>query len=131
MPLPWLNWLDFKTFKFKKKFSLESSKHKTGGPARYEFFKKYNINIGFITPLTKNFCEDCNRIRITCTGRLYMCLGQEKYIDFKKILKNTHSNQKILELIGKAMDSKPKGHNFVIDEKTRPYMSRFMNTTGG
>ena len=99
---------------FKEKFSLKSSKHKTGGPARYEFFEKYNINVGFITPLTQNFCENCNRIRITCTGRLYMCLGQEKYIDFKEILKNDYSNQKILELINIAMNSKPKGHNFVI-----------------
>ena len=117
--------------KFKEKFSLKSSKYKTGGPARYEFFEKYNINVGFITPLTQNFCENCNRIRITCTGKLYMCLGQEKYIDFKSILKNDYSNEKILELIHKAMASKPKGHDFIIDEKTKPYLSRFMNTTGG
>ena len=116
---------------FKEKFSLKSSKYKTGGPARYEFFEKYNINVGFITPLTQNFCENCNRIRITCTGKLYMCLGQEKFIDFKRILKNDYSNQKIVELIQKAMDSKPKGHDFIIDEKTKPYLSRFMNTTGG
>ena len=117
--------------KFKEKFSFQPSKYSTSGPARYEFFKKYNINVGFITPLTHNFCENCNRIRITCTGKLYMCLGQEKYIDFKKILKNDFSNEKILELINKAMNLKPKGHNFIIDKNITPYLSRFMNTTGG
>ena len=115
----------------KNKFLLKSSNYKTGGPAKYELFEKYNIKVGFITPLTKNFCDDCNRIRITCTGRLYMCLGQENYIDFKDFLTKDYSNDKILDLIHQSIKSKPKGHNFIIDKKTKPYMSRFMNTTGG
>ena len=70
-------------------------------------------------------------MRITATGRLYMCLGQEQYIDFKKIIKKDYSNKKILELIDKSLKEKPKGHNFIIKENSKPYINRFMNTTGG
>tara|TARA_B100001123_G_C15155629_1_gene965353 strand:- start:253 stop:1158 length:906 start_codon:yes stop_codon:yes gene_type:complete len=115
----------------KKEFNLIKSDHKTGGPARYDFSEKYNIKVGFITPLSQNFCDDCNRIRITCTGRLYMCLGQEKFIDFKKYLNNDYSNKKILEKIKESLAIKPKGHQFIIDENSKPYLNRFMNTTGG
>ena len=117
--------------RIKEKFSLKSSNYKTGGPARYEIFEKYNIKVGYITPLSQNFCEGCNRMRITATGRLYMCLGQEQYIDFKKIIKKDYSNKKILELIDKSLKEKPKGHNFIIKENSKPYINRFMNTTGG
>jgi len=114
-----------------KKFSLENSNYKTGGPSKYNYFNKYDINVGFITPLSQNFCQDCNRVRITCTGRLYMCLGQEKYIDFKKYLNNDYSNQKILNLIYESLKNKPKSHDFIINKEVKPYLSRFMNTTGG
>ena len=116
---------------FRNKFSLKPSEYKSGGPAKYDFFENFGIKVGYIMPLTQNFCTDCNRLRITCTGRLYMCLGQEKYIDFKKILKNDYSNEKILELIQQSLKTKPKGHDFIIDKKNSPYLNRFMNTTGG
>ena len=113
------------------KYLLKASNKSTGGPAKYELFEKYNIKVGFITPLSNNFCDNCNRVRITCTGKLYLCLGQEKFIDFKQLLKGDYSNKKIINLIYDSMKIKPKGHDFIIEKKSKPYLDRFMNTTGG
>ena len=115
----------------RKRFSLKPSSFQTGGPARYDYNEKYNTKVGYITPLTQNFCDNCNRIRITCTGKLFMCLGQEKYVDFRELLQKESNNKKIIELIKYSMKIKPKGHEFEINQKTKPYLSRFMNTTGG
>ena len=113
------------------KYSLEDLNLSTGGPAKYKICKKFNIKVGFITPLSHNFCANCNRVRITCTGKLYLCLGQEKFIDFRKYLIKDYSNDKIIKLIHSSMKIKPKGHDFTIDRNTKPYLNRFMNTTGG
>ena len=101
------------------------------GPSVYYKSEKLNNNIGFITPLTNNFCANCNRVRITCTGKLYMCLGQNDYVDFKDILRKDYSNETIKEKIKLALNIKPKKHDFIIDEDTKPYMKRHMNVTGG
>ena len=115
--------------KLKSELKLVETNYKSGGPARY--YINGNTKIGFITPLTQNFCENCNRMRITCTGKLYMCLGQEKFIDFKKLLTEDHSNEAILNKIYESLKFKPKGHDFLINKEVKPYMKRFMNTTGG
>jgi len=104
---------------------------KTGGPAIYYRSNKLSINIGFITPLSENFCSTCNRVRITCTGKLFMCLGQNNYIDFKKILRNDHSDDYIKDKIKFALKIKPKRHDFIIEKNIKPYVKRYMNVTGG
>ena len=81
--------------------------------------------------MTHNFCSTCNRVRITSTGKLFMCLGQNDYIDLRKILRNDHSNEYIKEKIKFALHIKPKSHNFIIESDTKPYMTRHMNVTGG
>ena len=103
----------------------------TGGPSQYYNSKKLKNNIGFITPLTNNFCANCNRVRITSTGKLYMCLGQNEYIDFKNIMRNDFSNEYIKKKISLAINLKPEKHDFIIDKNIRPYVNRFMNVTGG
>ena len=103
----------------------------TGGPSRYYNSIKLKNNIGFISPLSNNFCSDCNRVRITSTGKLFMCLGQNEFVDFKDILRNDYSNDFIKEKIRLALNIKPKKHNFIIDKNIKPYMSRHMNVTGG
>ncbi len=114
-----------------KIYNFEETKNNTGGPARYYKSNKLAINIGFITPITNNFCASCNRVRISSTGKLYMCLGQNEYVDFKKILKKDYSDDYIKEKIKFALKIKPLKHDFVINKKTRPYMQRHMNVTGG
>ena len=106
--------------------------YRTGGPARYALIKETGMRIGFITPLTHNFCESCNRIRLTCTGILYMCLGQNDAIDLKEALRSSEGNHVIEAAIDKAISKKPKGHDFVIDrENGGPAVSRHMSVTGG
>lgn len=112
-------------FKFKK---LNKN---TGGPALYYSSDKISNKVGFITPLTNNFCASCNRVRITSTGKLFMCLGQNDHVDFREILRNDYSDDYIKERISYAMKIKPQRHDFLIDEKTKPYMERHMNVTGG
>ena len=105
---------------------------KSGGPATYVHCNETNQKIGFITPLTHNFCESCNRVRITCTGRMYMCLGQEDKEDLLKPLRNTNNNDLLKEVIYKAILRKPKGHDFVtVREKKEKLVPRYMNVTGG
>jgi cyclic pyranopterin phosphate synthase len=113
-------------------FTLEESRHATGGPARYFDVRETGGRIGFITPLTHNFCESCNRVRLTCTGTLFMCLGQEDAMDLRKPLRASESDDALMQAIDRAIARKPKGHDFIIDRTTRgPAVSRHMSVTGG
>lgn len=113
-------------------FTLEDSAHRTGGPARYVTVKETNGRLGFITPLTHNFCESCNRVRLTCTGTLYMCLGQDDAADLRKPLRASADDTALDTAIVEAISRKPKGHDFVIDRRTKkPAVSRHMSVTGG
>ena len=114
-----------------KKFKLTEIQKKTGGPARYYKIENKKIDLGFITPLTHNFCESCNRVRLTCTGILYMCLGQDDNVDLKNILRNKGSS--FLEnSLFKAISKKPKGHDFNISKSGINISSnRHMSVTGG
>ena len=112
-------------------YNFFKSSHNTGGPSKYYKSKLLNIKIGFITPLSNNFCESCNRVRITSTGKLYMCLGQNEYVDFREILRNGYSDKYIKDKIRFALSIKPKRHDFTITPSSKPYMRRHMNVTGG
>ncbi|WP_284179084.1 GTP 3',8-cyclase MoaA [Rhabdaerophilum sp. SD176] len=112
--------------------TLEASSHRTGGPARYFRSVETGGQVGFITPLTHNFCESCNRVRLTCTGTLYMCLGQEDAADLRKPLRASESDDALMEAIDRAISRKPKGHDFIIDRTTKqPAVGRHMSVTGG
>jgi len=114
------------------KFTLEDIPYKTGGPARYVRVAETGGRLGFITPLTHNFCESCNRVRLTCTGTLYMCLGQEDAADLRAPLRASEGNELLNAAIDEAISRKPKGHDFVIDrERNQPAVSRHMSVTGG
>jgi cyclic pyranopterin phosphate synthase len=113
-------------------FTLIPSNHASGGPARYFDVKETGGRLGFITPLTHNFCESCNRVRITCTGTLYMCLGQEDAADLRAPLRPSQSDEPLNAAIRAAIARKPKGHDFIIDRATnRPAVARHMSVTGG
>jgi cyclic pyranopterin phosphate synthase len=115
-----------------EQYRLEDIDYRTGGPARYVQVKETGGRIGFITPLTHNFCESCNRVRITCTGTLYMCLGQEDAADLRAPLRASESNALLDAAIDEAITRKPKGHDFVIDRHhSRPALLRHMSVTGG
>jgi cyclic pyranopterin phosphate synthase len=113
-------------------FTLEDIPYKTGGPARYVRVAETGGRLGFITPLTHNFCESCNRVRLTCTGTLYMCLGQEDAADLRAPLRASEGNEQLRSAILEAIGRKPKGHDFVIDrDHNRPAVARHMSVTGG
>ncbi len=113
-------------------YELEDIPYKTGGPARYVKVKQTGGRLGFITPLTHNFCESCNRVRLTCTGTLYMCLGQEDAADLRAPLRASEGNELVAAAIDEAIARKPKGHDFIIDrQRNRPALSRHMSVTGG
>ena len=115
-----------------EQFTLEDIPYKTGGPARYVRVKETGGRLGFITPLTHNFCESCNRVRLTCTGTLYMCLGQDDAADLRAPLRASESNDLLRAAITDAIARKPLGHDFVIDRRNnRPAVSRHMSLTGG
>jgi cyclic pyranopterin phosphate synthase len=115
-----------------ERFSLEALDYRTGGPARYVRVAETGGRLGFITPLTHNFCESCNRVRLTCTGTLYMCLGQEDAADLRKPLRASESNDLLHAAIEEAIARKPKGHDFIIDRRhQRPALARHMSVTGG
>jgi cyclic pyranopterin phosphate synthase len=115
-----------------EQFSFEDIPYKTGGPARYVQVKETGGRLGFITPLTHNFCESCNRVRLTCTGTLYMCLGQEDAADLRAPLRASEGNELLEAAIDEAIARKPKGHDFIIDRRhNRPALSRHMSVTGG
>ncbi|MEM6666121.1 MAG: GTP 3',8-cyclase MoaA [Pseudomonadota bacterium] len=113
-------------------FTLTDIPYKTGGPARYFEAAETGGRLGFITPLTHNFCESCNRVRVTCTGTLYMCLGQEDAKDLKTPLRASEGNDLLNAAIDEAISRKPKGHDFVIDRRAqKPAVGRHMSVTGG
>lgn len=117
--------------RLEQKYSLIDIPYKTGGPARYVSVKETGGRIGFITPMTHNFCESCNRVRLTCTGMLYMCLGKDDDADLREALRASEGNELLSETIDNAILRKPKGHDFVIERQTNPAVSRHMSTTGG
>ena len=115
-----------------ERFTLDDIDYRTGGPARYVRVKETGGRLGFITPLTHNFCESCNRVRITCTGTLFMCLGQDDAADLRAPLRASKENKLLDTAIDEAITRKPKGHDFVIDRRhQRPALSRHMSMTGG
>jgi cyclic pyranopterin phosphate synthase len=115
-----------------QRFTLDEIDYRTGGPARYVEVKETGGRLGFITPLTHNFCESCNRVRVTCTGTLYMCLGQEDAADLRSPLRLSPHNEPLEAAIEEAISRKPKGHDFIIDRRhQRPALARHMNVTGG
>jgi cyclic pyranopterin phosphate synthase len=114
------------------RFSLDEIDYRTGGPARYVRARETGGRIGFITPLTHNFCESCNRVRLTCTGILYMCLGQEDAADLRTPLRASAVDAPVKAAIAAAIARKPKGHDFIIDRGiSRPATARHMSVTGG
>ena len=115
-----------------QRYTLADDDHRTGGPARYVRVKETGGLLGFITPLTHNFCEGCNRVRVTCTGTLFMCLGQEDSADLRTPLRASEGNDLLNAVIERAIARKPKGHDFIIDRRTkRPALTRHMSMTGG
>jgi cyclic pyranopterin phosphate synthase len=115
-----------------ERFTLQDIDYRTGGPARYARVAETGGRLGFITPLTHNFCESCNRVRITCTGTLFMCLGQEDAADLRSVLRASEGNDLLYAAIDEAIARKPKGHDFVIDRRhRRPALARHMSVTGG
>jgi cyclic pyranopterin phosphate synthase len=115
-----------------ERFTLRPVDHVTGGPARYVHVAETGGRLGFITPHTHNFCEGCNRVRVTCTGTLYMCLGQEDAADLRGPLRASASDDALNAAIEAAIARKPKGHDFVIDRPgARPGVARHMSVTGG
>jgi cyclic pyranopterin phosphate synthase len=115
-----------------ERFTLQNIDYQTGGPARYVRVAETGGRLGFITPMTHNFCESCNRVRVTCTGTLYMCLGQEDAADLRAPLRASESDAPLIGAIRDAILRKPKGHDFVIDRGTAlPAVGRHMSVTGG
>jgi cyclic pyranopterin phosphate synthase len=115
-----------------ERFTLEDIDYRTGGPARYVSVAETGGRLGFITPLTHNFCESCNRVRITCTGTLFMCLGQEDAADLRSVLRSSEADDPLYAAIDEAISRKPRGHDFIIDRRhRRPALARHMSVTGG
>lgn len=110
------------------RYTLTDLAFRTSGPARYVKVEETGGKLGFITPMTHNFCESCNRVRVTCTGTLYMCLGQDDAADLRGALRASPENDLLDEAITKAIARKPKGHDFIMD---RPAVGRHMSVTGG
>ena len=118
--------------RLRRRWTLEETDYQPGGPARYYTVAETRGRIGFITPMTHNFCESCNRVRLTCTGTLYMCLGQDDQADFRRVLRAGATDAELDAAIIAAIARKPKGHDFVIDRRQRPpAVARHMSVTGG
>jgi cyclic pyranopterin phosphate synthase len=118
--------------RLRRTWTLQDSDYATGGPARYFTVAETGRRIGFITPMTHNFCESCNRVRLTCTGTLYMCLGQEDAADLRRVLRGGADDAQLAAAIEAAIARKPKGHDFVIDRRhPTPALARHMSVTGG
>jgi cyclic pyranopterin phosphate synthase len=118
--------------KLAERYTLSELDYRTGGPARYVRVEETGGRLGFITPLTHNFCESCNRVRLTCTGTLFMCLGQEDAADLRTPLRASESNDLLNAAIENAIARKPKGHDFIIDRRHQgPAVGRHMSVTGG
>jgi GTP 3',8-cyclase len=115
-----------------RRYTLSDLPDNTGGPARYVRIAETGGRLGFITPMTHNFCEACNRVRITCTGTIHTCLGQEDATDLRAPLRASATDALVSEAIDRAIGTKPKGHDFIIDRRhNRPSVSRHMSVTGG
>src|SRR5881227_2937789 len=115
-----------------KQCTLTDLDESSGGPARYVRVSETGGKLGFITPMTHNFCESCNRVRITCTGTLHTCLGHEDASDLRKPLRASPDDDLLAAAIDRAIGTKPKGHDFIIDRRhNRPSVSRHMSVTGG
>ncbi len=115
-----------------RRWTLTELDYSSGGPARYVRVEEAGIRLGFITPLTHNFCESCNRVRLTCTGTLYMCLGQDDAADLRTPVRAGGDDRPLLAAIADAIARKPKGHDFIIDRRhLRPAVARHMSVTGG
>jgi GTP 3',8-cyclase len=115
-----------------ERYTLDELDDRTGGPARYVRVRETGGRLGFITPMTHNFCESCNRVRLTCTGTLFMCLGQEDAADLRTPLRLSEGNERVEQAIEEAIARKPRGHDFVIDRRrNRPAVGRHMSVTGG
>ena len=125
LPLSWVR------KELEEAYSLADIPYKTGGPARYVNVAETGGRLGFITPMSHNFCESCNRVRLTCTGILYMCLGKEDAADLRAPLRNSEANDLVSAAIDEAISRKPKGHDFVIGRNQAPAVGRHMSTTGG
>jgi cyclic pyranopterin phosphate synthase len=118
--------------RLERRFTLSDDSYRTGGPARYIRVAETGGRLGFITPLTHNFCESCNRVRLTCTGTLFMCLGQNDDADLRAPLRASPNDALLSEAIDRAIARKPKGHDFMIDRRhRRPAVPRPMSLTGG
>ena len=118
--------------RLRRRWTLTETQYRTGGPARYFDVAETGRRIGFITPMTHNFCESCNRVRLTCTGTLYMCLGQDDQADLRSVLREGADDATLVAAIREAIARKPKGHDFVIDRRQdRPAVARHMSVTGG
>ena len=115
-----------------RRWTLEDIDHRSGGPARYVRIAETGRRLGFITPLTHNFCESCNRVRLTCTGTLFMCLGQDDAADLRAPLRASADDDALVAAIAGAIARKPKGHDFIIDRRHQaPAVARHMSLTGG
>ncbi|MCK5546181.1 MAG: GTP 3',8-cyclase MoaA [Rhodospirillaceae bacterium] len=115
-----------------KKWSLSQSSHNSGGPSKYFDIGETKTRLGFITPLSEHFCDTCNRMRLTCTGKLYMCLGQDSAVDLREPLRSDPTGKALGQAIEKAISLKPLGHNFEINAgENKPALSRYMSVTGG
>jgi len=118
--------------RLRERWTLDEIDYRTGGPARYVRVAETGGRVGFITPLTHNFCESCNRVRLTCTGTLYMCLGQEDAADLRAPVRASAEDGLLDAAIREAIARKPKGHDFIIDRhSTGPAVGRHMSVTGG
>jgi cyclic pyranopterin phosphate synthase len=117
--------------RLESRWTLTDIDYRTGGPATYVQVAETGRRIGFITPMTHNFCESCNRVRVTCTGTLYMCLGQNDAADLRTPLRASESDHLLEEAITQAIGRKPKGHDFIIDRAAHPAVGRHMSVTGG
>jgi GTP 3',8-cyclase len=114
-----------------ERWTLNEIPYRSGGPARYVRVAETGGRLGFITPLTHNFCESCNRVRVTCTGTLYMCLGQEDAADLRAPLRASEADDLLHATIDEGIARKPKGHDFFIDRGVKPTVARHMSMTGG
>jgi GTP 3',8-cyclase len=115
-----------------RRWTLNAIPDNTGGPARYTLCEETGGRVGFITPMSHNFCESCNRVRLTCTGTLYMCLGQDDAADLRTPLRASEGNELLKQAIQEAVTRKPKGHDFIIDRRhNKPAVGRHMSVTGG
>jgi cyclic pyranopterin phosphate synthase len=118
--------------RLRQRFTLDETDYRTGGPARYFAVRETGTRIGFITPMTHNFCESCNRVRLTVTGTLFLCLGQNDSADLRTVLRSGANDAELEQAVRAAIARKPKGHDFIIDRRqSAPAIARHMSLTGG